>query len=62
MSRLPSSNYSQINKGVLVNEHHIQDDLESEWVTEEYTKPAKEYIMHQLGTLVLAESIQQSIV
>ena len=44
----------RFNQGVLVNEHHIQDDLESEWVTEEYTKPFMEYLEQQLYSLIEA--------
>jgi hypothetical protein len=42
----------RFDNGGLVNEHHIQDDLESEWVTEEYTKPFEAYIEQQLNFIV----------
>jgi hypothetical protein len=35
--------------GELVSEHHIQDDLESQWYLEEYVKPARAYFDAQLS-------------
>jgi thioredoxin reductase len=37
--------------GMLVNEHHIQDDLESEWYLDEYVEPAREYFKAQLNPI-----------
>lgn len=39
----------RFNQGRLVSEHHIQDDLESEWYLDEYVKPALAYFKSQLS-------------
>ncbi len=39
----------RFNQGNLVNEHHIQDDLESEWNLPEYVEPARMYFSKQLS-------------
>ncbi|MAT44680.1 MAG: pyridine nucleotide-disulfide oxidoreductase [Anaerolineaceae bacterium] len=39
----------RFNQGKLVNEHHIQDDLESEWSLPEYVEPAKKYFQAQIS-------------
>jgi hypothetical protein len=39
----------RFNQGNLVNEHHIQDDLESEWSLPEYVEPAKKYFQAQIS-------------
>jgi thioredoxin reductase len=36
-------------RGEMVSQHHIQDDLESQWYLEEYVKPAKAYFEKQLA-------------
>ena len=36
-------------KGEFISEHHIQDDLESQWYLEEYVKPAKAYFDAQFA-------------
>ena len=37
------------NKGEFISEHHIQDDLESQWYLEEYVKPARAYFDTQFA-------------
>lgn len=37
------------NHGKIVAEHHINDDLESEWYLDEYVVPAREFFMKQLA-------------
>lgn len=44
----------RFHKGELVNSHHIQDDLENEWLTEEYIGPARAYFAAQLGERAMA--------
>jgi len=35
--------------GEFVSEHHIQDDLESQWYLEEYVQPARAYFETQIS-------------
>ena len=41
----------RFNQGKLISEHHIQDDLESEWITEEYIGPARNYFLQQFTAM-----------
>jgi hypothetical protein len=36
------------NRGMVVSEHHIQDDLENDWSHEEYVSPARIYFEREL--------------
>ncbi|MFN2197684.1 MAG: NAD(P)-binding domain-containing protein [Anaerolineales bacterium] len=45
----------RFNHSELVTEHHIQDDLESEWHLDEYVKPALAFFESQLASYQTAE-------
>lgn len=47
----------RFNHNELVAEHHIQDDLESEWHLEEYVKPALAFFEAQLASYQTAEPV-----
>ncbi|HZD10506.1 MAG TPA: NAD(P)-binding domain-containing protein [Candidatus Binatia bacterium] len=45
-------------RGEMVDQHHIQDDLESEWDKEVYVRPAQSFFERQLAALASREIVQ----
>ena len=49
------------NCGLVVSEHHIQDDLENEWGHEDYVAPARAYLAHELAQPVMLDHVEMLV-